>query len=81
MGSLLGLAGCATDSSRLSPLEKLRLLKRASFDLDCAGGPLHTLKLDDKTQVVRGCGRQAVYVYLCDGTDTWMQRCVWVKNG
>jgi hypothetical protein len=79
-GALLTVVGCVP-SHGPSPLENLRLLQRASFDLECAEGPLTTIVLDDKTRVVRGCGRQGTYVHLCDGpADTLMRTCVWLKN-
>jgi hypothetical protein len=80
-GSLLGILACATGPSSSALLDNLRLLKRASFDLDCAEGPLHTTTVDDRTRVVSGCGRRATYVQLCDGpTNVMVRTCVWVKN-
>jgi hypothetical protein len=75
---LLGMAACATSDQ--SPLETLRLRKRASFDLDCAG-EIQVIRLDEKTRGVRGCARQATYVQLCDGpANELMRSCVWVMN-
>ena len=80
-GSLLGVVACATTPGPSALLENLRLLKRAALDLDCAGGPLITTTLDAKTRVVRGCGRRAIYVQLCDGPENQLMRsCVWARN-
>jgi hypothetical protein len=55
-------------------------VKRASFDLDCTE-PLGVTNIDDKTRGVRGCGRQATYVELCDAPVGIVRRtCVWVKD-
>jgi hypothetical protein len=79
-GSFLGALACATAPSSSELLQNLRLVKRASFDLDCTE-PLGVTNIDDKTRGVRGCGRQATYVELCDAPVGIVRRtCVWVKD-
>lgn len=67
---LLGLLACGATE------EQLRA--RAAFDLQCPEGKLQLTQLDDRTQGVRGCDKQATYVESCHGqgrTD-----CTWVLN-
>jgi len=79
-GSLLGAFACATGPSSSELLQNLRLVKRASFDLGCAE-PLGVTNIDDRTRGVRGCGRQATYVQLCDApVDVVTRSCVWLKD-
>jgi hypothetical protein len=79
-GCMLALIGCATGLTSASLLEDRRLIDRAAFDLNCAE-PMAVTKLDAKTRGVRGCGRQATYVQLCDGpADNVTRSCVWVMN-
>lgn len=82
LGSLLSVAGCATTgaTSRLSQ-EDRQLMKRAAFDLDCAE-PMHITRIDAKTRGVRGCGRRATYVQLCDAPGiSFAVHCAWLMNG
>ena len=64
-------AGCRHG---LTPNE--RLLNRASFDFNCAQGELDLTEIDHKTRGVRGCGRQATYVEVCDAR----MKCTWIMN-
>jgi hypothetical protein len=81
-GALVAGAGCATTGpSAVERLEDRRLMKRAAFDLDCPTEPMSIVRIDEKTRGVRGCGRQATYVKLCDApVDNVMRSCVWVMN-
>jgi hypothetical protein len=80
-GLLLGVGACATDGENASSLlDNRRLVNRASHDLECADA-LQVTRLDAKTRDVRGCGRQATYVQLCDAPENLDTRgCVWVRN-
>jgi len=82
LGSLVTLAGCATSGWTSESLrEDRRLVKRAAYDLDCTE-PMGVTHIDAKTRGVRGCGRQATYVQLCDApVDNPMRSCAWVMNG
>jgi hypothetical protein len=78
--ALVAVLGCAPPLS-MPAWEIRRLLKRASFDLNCAGSDLHLTTIDEKTRRVRGCGGQATYVQLCDNPGNDLYRsCVWVMN-
>jgi hypothetical protein len=80
-GSLAAVLGCAPPLS-LPAWEIRLLLNRASFDLSCAGSALHMTTIDANTRGVRGCGRQATYVRLCDNPSNDLNRsCVWLMNG
>ena len=81
-GSFVAAAGCATSGpSAMEIVQNRRLVKRAAFDLDCPTEPMSIVKIDEKTRGVRGCGRQATYVELCDApVDNPMRTCTWVMN-
>ena len=81
-GSFAAAAGCATAGPSAAERRKDRqLVKRAAFDLDCPTEPVSITRIDEKTRGVRGCGRQATYVELCDGpADNVTRSCVWVMN-
>jgi hypothetical protein len=70
----LGGGGCATESSGD------RLRKRAAFDLHCTKDELEITRLDKTTRGVRGCGRQATYLYVCDRPGNAFAECSWVMN-
>jgi hypothetical protein len=65
--------GCAT-SQEASPL-----IKRAVFELECPREKLKWQKFDEETYGVRGCGKQATYVYVCQGTGI-SESCTWLRN-
>ena len=71
LAALLACGGATTDQLRA----------RAAFDLQCEEAQLSVVKIDERTQGVRGCGQQATYVESCDGpkggTST---ECTWVMN-
>jgi hypothetical protein len=67
-------SGCATQTSGD------RLRKRAAFDLHCTRDELSVTKLDENTRGVRGCGRQATYLYVCDRPNNPFAECSWVMN-
>jgi hypothetical protein len=67
-------AGCASTSSHD------RLLKRAAFDLHCTKDELSVTRLDSKTRGVRGCGRQATYLQVCELPNNPFAECSWVMN-
>jgi len=73
--------GCATTGvTSESLLEDRRLVNRAAFDLNCTE-PLGVTPIDAKTRGVRGCGKQATYVQICDAAiDNPLRSCVWVMN-
>src|SRR4051794_9915816 len=81
-GSFLAGAGCATTGpSATELLEDRRLVKRAAFDLDCPSEPMSITRIDEHTRGVRGCGRHATYVQLCDAAvDNPMRSCTWIMN-
>jgi len=82
LGALRSAAGCGTtgSTSRLSQ-EDRQLIKRAAFDLNY-GEPMHITRIDAKTRGVRGCGRRATYVQLCDAPGvSFAVRCAWLMNG
>jgi len=80
VAALGAVLGCATPLL-VPEWEIRRLLNRASYDLECAGSQLQMTTIDEKTRVVRGCGRQGTYVQLCDAPFTvWTRSCVWVMN-
>jgi hypothetical protein len=64
------------------------LSKRATFDLNCPLRDLVPEEIDDKTVGVRGCGRRAVYVYVCQNTRppgaslaAEERECRWLRQG
>lgn len=59
-----------------------QLVKRASFDLDCAEEELEVVELDPRTRGVRGCGRRATYVEQCKPCANGYQgcECTWLMN-
>jgi hypothetical protein len=77
---VLAGAGCAPRYPRpVSPRDAL--LKHASFDLQCPRDDLAVTKLDSRARGVQGCGRQATYIYACDGPQrNPYTKCTWVMN-
>jgi hypothetical protein len=73
----IGMAGCAPAASAK------QLTSRASFDLACPSASLRYKKIDDRTQGVLGCGKQATYVESCDrrSRGDGERGCTWVLNG
>lgn len=65
--TVVTVAGCAP----IGPL-----LNRAAFDLECSREQLEVVELDTNTKGIRGCGRQATYVWSCGKNQT----CAWVMN-
>jgi hypothetical protein len=60
------------------------LTRRAMFDLNCAASELMATKIDDKTIGVRGCGKRAVYVELCQPNIRRPyedDECRWLRQG
>ncbi len=61
-----------------------QLRARAAFDLDCDGGKLHMIKIDERTVGVRGCGAKAIYIESCEvGANqfgSYRHNCTWVLN-
>ncbi len=53
-----------------------QLVRRAQFDLQCANEELAFTPIDNRTQGVSGCGRQATYVEVCQPGSS----CTWVLN-
>ena len=75
MVSLVFVGGCATSAN----LGQLRT--RAAFDLQCDQAQLQLVDIDDRTEGVSGCGRQATYVKTVV-PPTWSEpeKETWVKN-
>jgi hypothetical protein len=71
-GVIVGLAGCGAS------LEQLQA--RAAFDLNCPVDQLQIVPIDQRTQGVRGCGRQAAYVENCASPDRKARTCTWIMN-
>ena len=61
---LLLVLGCGPNEAQLR--------SRAAYDLRCAEDQLQLTKLDKRTRGVDGCGRRATYVWVCEGSCTWM---------
>lgn len=76
--ALLGLGGSACAMNATAS----QLVKRASFDLDCAEKELEVVELDPRTRGVRGCGRRATYVEQCKACANGYQgcECTWLMN-
>jgi hypothetical protein len=56
-----------------------QLVRRASFDLDCAPERIRVHEIDRRTRGVQGCGKRAVYLHSCQhGTSA--HECTWVLN-
>ena len=73
VGGLLNIA-CASATNE-------QLVRRAAFDMRCPEAQIQAIELDSKTRGVRGCGQQATYVEMCDGTkDSAYTTCTWVLN-
>ena len=57
------------------------LPRRAAFDLDCPQSALQTTQLGGETYGVKGCGRRATYVSMCNGQPGhYDTKCQWVMN-
>ena len=65
------LPGCITHAAMYD-----KLAERASFDLDCPPNQLTITELDQSNAGVRGCGRQATYLGVCQGFG-----CTWIQQG
>src|SRR5450631_4747347 len=54
-----------------------QLRDRAALDLDCPAAAIRARAVDNRTELVSGCDRQAIYVTSCgtDGTN-----CTWLLN-
>lgn len=68
------LASCASSATTS------QLLRRASFDLDCAEASLRVVELDNRTRGVDGCGRRASYVETCRSNEHGNYDCTWALN-
>ncbi len=56
-----------------------QLKARATFDLQCPAPQVEIVDIDERSKGVRGCGKQMVYVEICDNRpDGW--HCTWVLN-
>jgi len=77
----MSVMGCATGGpSATELLQTRKLVNRAAYDLDCAE-PLGVTEIDANTRGVRGCGRQATYVLICDApVDHPLRSCVWMND-
>ena len=56
------------------------LRPRAAFDLGCTQQQLNVTQLNDTTYGVRGCGRQATYVWSCHNVAGSNSQCDWSLN-
>ena len=80
--ALLGVALVCSTASGLSSQRRNdtpALKSRAGFDMACQQ-QLDITKLSKTTYGVRGCGRQATYVWACSGPAN-DYRCEWLLNG
>lgn len=76
----LALCSCGARIGQLAP--------RASFDLKCPREDLTYTEIDDETQGVSGCGKQATYMWTCNtngfvrsGSGVFpVRKCQWVRN-
>ena len=51
---------------------------RAAQDLDCQPASITARQLDTSTMVAAGCGKQAIYIEHCTGTNH--SECTWMLN-
>ncbi len=74
----LVLAGCHTSA----PPDLPGLRHRGSIDLRCQAVTMQDL--GRRTQLVRGCGQEAVYVQMCqtgsNSYGSWDTNCTWLLN-
>lgn len=76
----LALGGVSALGCGAAPGASLRQLQqRAQIDMGCLGPYLTHYRLDDRTEVVQGCGRQLVYVESCQRI-AGEHRCTWMMN-
>lgn len=61
---------------------KDKLLKRASFDMDCPESSLEVVEIDDRTRGVKGCDQRATYVETCKPCANGYVgcECTWLLN-
>ena len=74
-GLLISLSGCAGIAESLRTKRQADLRQRAAFELQCPAEQLQITPLDDAAAShgggatgVRGCGRQAAYIWDAYGT-------------
>ena len=78
LGALLACGQSATGK---------QLAVRAVSDLGCENEQIQTYKLDSRTMVASGCGREATYVESCETCTNGLTKmnetcnCTWVLNG
>lgn len=61
---------------------------RASFDLECPEEKLRYTELNEDSWGVRGCGKQATYMWICNTKGYFRsgavlvpsKKCQWVRN-
>ncbi len=86
--AVLVFAACAAASTEMTPLGP-----RASFDLECPLEKMKSTRLGDNTWGASGCGRRAVYQWVCTSEDKALvpnggggyvvvdgKSCMWVRN-
>lgn len=74
---LVASAGCSPQVA-----SKDKLLKRASFDMDCPESSLEIVEIDDRTRGVKGCNQRATYVETCKPCANGYVgcECTWLLN-
>jgi hypothetical protein len=71
--ALLLLGGCAETQPKLLP--------QAAFDLKCPEADLEVVELSRNVLGVKGCSRQATYVWSCNGPEGALgTNCDWAMN-
>lgn len=72
-------AACAGCISSAKGASLPQLQRRAAIDLGCAPHGLQHFALDTRTTIVRGCGRQLVYVESCESA-RGRHHCTWLAD-
>jgi hypothetical protein len=75
------LASVASAAPSTSGSTKDTLRPRAAFDMNCPQPQLAVTPLNETTYGVRGCNRQATYVWSCHTVSQSQTECDWMLNG
>jgi hypothetical protein len=63
------LAGCAATTNQLK--------QRAAYDLRCSEAAVEIIDMDSRTNMVVGCGKQALYTSDCQSQPLGPTECTW----
>lgn len=66
------LVACERKTNAPDENKPHRILKRASFDMNCPAEQLDTFLLDEHTRAVVGCGKRASYNHICTESNVGM---------